>query len=274
MTFCPCNTIDELASGGASLGGSADVSTYVPAGVVLGGSAIVEVRPDPWDGMVFVLPLDEDGTTFLDRTKNHLDGTSDTATSPTIDAGVFCLPSQYFDERDFITLPQDTLRATQGFTVSMWLKLDSEFQERTFYSRGIEVDGHPMTFSFGHSFLNHLWAKIVLGEEETVYDAFSEPIPSGKWFHVAASWSPSEKLRVFLNGILVGSVETPETSMLATTNGSQLGRRNQSQSLTGNLQEVRLHPVARGSDWLAAEYSNFCHADFCVQGETIEAVSE
>lgn len=276
--FCSCNSINEIASGGASLGGSADISTYIPSGLMAGGTAIVEVRPDPWDGMIFVLPLDEDSTSYIDRTKHHLDGTSTTATSP-IDDGVFCLPSQYFDGQSFISLPADDMKPTQGFTVSFWTKLEKQFQERTWYTRGVETDGHKMTFSLGHSYINHLWARINLtdGETDTVYYCFSSQnntLAVNKWYHISATWTPEEKLRVFINGVLAGQTETPEASMVALTNGSQLGRLNQGQSITGNLQEVRLHPVAREASWLLAEYQNFCQFGWYVQGETVEAVLE
>ena len=244
--ICPCNVLTEVGSGGGKLGGSAVVSVDArEGGVRAGGCALVEVRPDPWDGMVFVLPLNEDVGLFLDRTKNHLDGTA--GLRPTTDSGVFCQPSQYFDGRDYIFLPADGLR--NEFTVSLWVKLESKYRERTWYSRG--------GFSIGNSYINHVWAR--LGETSVFSSA---TLPIGKWFYVAASWDGST-LRVFVNGQPDGS---GDGDILANSTGGLLGRGH-----AGNLQEVRLHPVARNEDWLTAEYSNFCTGEFVQQGEVIGA---
>ena len=279
MVFCACNPIEEISSGGIKAGGSALVTVdTVEGGVSLGGCALVSVSPDVWDDFHFVLPLDEAGNgtpdEYRDRTKHNLHGTGGAGDMcPTIDLGVFCQPSQYFDGRDFISIPEDNLDISDGFTISLWVKMERRFEERAFYTRGgIEDDWN---FTIGQSYLNHIWARIRLSgdEEEVTHYVFSERLQLETWYHIAVTWIPQSSLGVLVNGIPHATIETPQTSTLASSGaGGYIGRK-QAQSLTGNIQEVRLQPV-RDEAWLEAEHASFCDAGFVVEGDEEEAVVE
>ena len=253
--YCPCNVFSETAAGGLSAGGAAtNTKIGIEGGVSPGGSALVSLYPDAYDGLAGVYPLGDD---YEDRTRNHLDGT---AYGVTPDDGIFCLASSYLDGRDYISVPSDGI--TQAFSVSCWVKIQSRFSERVFLSRG--------GFSLGTSYINHLMARLVLADDgETVtYLAFGDILAQDKWYHVAATWTPLDALRVYVNGVLSGTTETPSGEFVAGI--SQLGRRDHGQGMIGHLQEVRLFPDVRSAAYLKAEHDNFCRAFFAV-GETMGA---
>lgn len=277
MIICPCNPIEEISSGGGRTGGEAVVSVDTrEGGVSLGGNAVVSVSGQVWDDFHFVLPLDESGSgvqdEYQDRTRHNLHGTGgEGENSPTLDLGVFCLPCQYFTGRDYISVPEDNLDASDGFTVSMWVKMDRKFEERAFYTRGGVDD--DWNFTLGQSYLNHIWARIRLAgddDEIVTHYAFTDILELDRWHHISATWTPTESLVVTVNGMPQATTETPEALTVASNGGGYLGRK-QALSLTGWLQEIRLQPV-REEAWLQSEYANFCDGGYIEIGDEEEAV--
>ena len=282
MTFCPCHQFNETTSGGITAGGSAVVSVeQLSGGCSLGGSATVWVVPDAYDELALVLPLDELSTgeidEFRDRTRNNLHavgGSGDSRYVTSLDAGVFCLPSQFFDGRDFINVPRDNI--TGEFSISMWIKrADNKFGEKVFFSRGVKTASHDWNFTLGTSYIGELMARIqVLGDDgNATHLAFSsEKLAVDRWQHIAATWRPSEALELYLNGTLAGSVETPQSAMIGFNSGnhSYLGRWNNGAGFVGNIQELRLFPIGKNGDYFAAEKNNFCNANFALESEVID----
>ncbi|MEZ5945225.1 MAG: LamG-like jellyroll fold domain-containing protein [Planctomycetaceae bacterium] len=269
MTYCPCNTFDEVSAGGLSAGGGAVVTSDTrEGGALAGGSAIVSVVGEmrAYDGLLAVYPLDEEQSPYLDRTIHMQDGTAATATSPTQDDGVFCLSSNYFDGRDFIDLSIDRFPADHEMAFSCWVRIQTMYSEKTFFS--------DRFFAIGTSYLNHLKASIRLnnGDTETTVLAFSTTrLSKDRWHHIAASWTPSGSLKLWIDGEYQGETETPYSETGALTTRSQIGRFSGGQSVIGNLQEVRLFPEAKSSAYWTAEHDNFCKAGFVLQGETVGA---
>lgn len=248
-------------------------------GVVLGGSATVENPLDPWDGMAAVWPLNEfgDGTAdeFKDRTGNHLDGTggdgTDISLVPTIDEGVFCQPSQHFVVRQFITLPPDHIGMDQGFTVSLWGRIDTFYQPRVFYSRGHSTaDGDEWVFTLGHSFLNQLTASIHTlktdGTKKMYMATGTTLLLKNQFYHFAASFTPGVGLKIYVNGVQDGSKPVAESLAQPVTNEGYFSKWNNGGYITGNIQDVRLHSVVRDAAWLLAEFHNYCQEGFVVVG--------
>lgn len=257
MTCCPLTT--STATGG----------------IRCGGSAFVDIAADVYDGLVFVLPLSEfaDGTPdeYRDRTGNGLHGTGGNGSQidlvPTQDLGVFCSLSQHTDGRQYITLPADGLSEQQSFTVSLWGKLSTFYQPRVWYSRGtVSAAGDQWAFAFGHSFLNTLSAQIQLLDSQgnaTAYELRgATTLTQNVWYHVAAVWERSVGLRVYLDGVLDGSLAVSELSTVSVTNGGYLARWNDASIPTGNIQEVRLYPEPKSAAYLKAEHDNYCVSDF------------
>ena len=258
-------------------------STPSAGGLALGGTAYVDIPSDPWDGMICVQPLDETSTgdvgEFVDRTRNHFDGQGgkvladgeepDPTTYPTIDEGVFCLPSQHFDGRQLISLEQDNLTGNHEFTVSLWAKIEPYYKSRTFYSRGFnDGAGNEYVLSFGHSFLNTLSVSVHIVEDdgppaEVLYFG-STSLDLGVWYHAAVTYG-SNTLKLYVNGVLVGT-KVLTGDLINLENGCFLGATDYTSNLTGNIQEFRLRPVAHSANWLLAEYDSFCEY-FVTEGE-------
>ncbi len=250
-------------------------STTSTGGIVVGGSALVENPSDPWDGMAGVWPLNEigDGTAgeFKDRTKQYLDATggdgTDIAIVPTIDEGVFCQPSQHFVERQFITVPADHVGMDQGFTISMWGKIQTFYQPRLFFSRGHSTsDGDEWVFTFGHTFLNQLTASIQTlasdGSKKTYTASGSTLLTQNQFYHFAASFQPGIGMKVYVNGVQDGLKAVSESLTQPLTNEGYMSKWNTGGFITGNIQDVRLHPVVRDAAWLLAEFHNYCQNGF------------
>ena len=251
-----------------------DSTSSIVGGVICGGSAYVDVVSDPWDGMVQVLALNEvsDGSIgeFFDRTRNHFDGTGgkilvedeeiDSTLLPTIDEGVFCQPSQHFDGRQLIWLEQDSLDDGHDFTVSLWAKFETFYKSRTFYSRGFNDGlGNQYVLSLGHSFLNTLSASVhtlVSSVPTEILTFGSTTLTQGVWYHVGLTYG-DDTLKLYVNGVLVGT-KALEGDLIALGNESFLASTDNASQLEGNLQEFKLHPVARSAHWLKAEYDSFC----------------
>jgi hypothetical protein len=95
----------------------------------------------------------------------------------------------------------------------------------------------------------------------TAPGAFSAVIPLDEWTHIAAVYTPSTSLAVFVNGVLDEAGQNT-TSIPASQHDNGLamliGKRNgcdpcEIQSL---LDEVRLQTAARSAGWLLTEYRN------------------
>ena len=260
MAFCGCGGIQLIGNGGATCGGSADVSIWsIGGGTTCGGSANVSMNR-PNDMFASYYWLDDDGPTYIDHSPNGFDGTGNTEKSN----GVACLSSQGFniidDEQQFISLPYDGL-SNQPFSVSMWVKLISKFKTRTFYSRGYDYIGNRWSFNIGHSYINHIVASVRQEDESTV-DVYSDIIDTDQWHHIAASYTGTQ-LQLFINGYL----ESEDTAtILTTTNGGFIGSLNKGSFPQCYIQDLRVYPEAKNEDWWYAEKMNYCSPTFVTVG--------
>lgn len=262
-----------------------DQSSSVIGGVVCGGSAFVDVVTDPYDGLICILPLDEIGGgtvgEYKDRSRKHFDGTGgkilaeeeelDTSLIPTIDDGVFCLPSQHLDGRQSIWIEQDDMDANHSFTASIWGKFETYYKTRTFYSRGWTdgTTGNKYVVSLGHSFLSTLAVQVNVmsatgtNTENLVFGTTT--LSQDTWYHAAMTYDQST-LRLFVNGVQVGSLAISGT-MLPLENECFIGQLNKTQNLQGNLQELHLFPESKSANYLLAEFNSICNPNFVIEGD-------
>jgi hypothetical protein len=279
--FCGCNPINETPSGGAVASGSATVELVTDrmlGGIVCGGSARVDVPTQCLDEYELFYCLVEDGNGTPDEYQDsspyghHGQGDEGEAEfTPTQDDGLFCSTSQRFEGRQYITGPSDRIGPASPITVSLW-GLNSQFySDRAFYSRGkAMIEGETgWTLVLGHTFLNTVTASVqVVGVdgEWLTYTAWGTNwLPLDTWHHYAVVWRPGESLTVYVDGDEEGSVAVTETN-LVPSEGNYVGRWNDASYLTGNVQELRVVPVARSAEWLLAEHDNFCSNDFYAVG--------
>lgn len=267
MPACPCNVFNVVASGGFTLGGSTTITdSIVSGGFVLGGSATVTKVGVTYDGLIAVYPLDESTGQFLDRGPYALHGTSG-AIRPTLDTGVFCLPSSKFEEDDSfngasINLPIDPMGPSQQFSVSCWVKLNSFYKQRTLYARGYEdLSGNTWTFTLGYSVANHLVATVQLSDG-TEYSAFGSILENDRFYHVAVECKTGQEIDVYVNGSFAGYIDLPALDLMPLANGSYFGRHGVGSYPTCNLQEFRIYPGCPGQAYWQAERDNLCSPAF------------
>lgn len=215
------------------------------------------------DGFAAILPLQELGNGTADEYKdvsgNQKHGTAGNSVDPEtffdVSTGVACQKSQLgTNSLQFITLPADEIGVDQGFAVSLWTKISTNFVENPIFSRGDN-------FILSTSFLNHLMSTVVdsFGNSHT---AFSDFLEQEKWYHIASSWSPGQTLKIFVNGVLSGESEQKISELRAISGNNLIGSVQNGRGFVGNLQEVKIHASARSEAWFRAEYENYCVSDF------------
>ena len=281
---CGCNSYTITPSGGLVAGGSPTISdTIISGGIIAGGSAAVDLVGDPWDGMAAVWGLDESGNgtsgEYIDHSRAALNGTGgggDSDLCPSVTDGVFCLDAQEFSDGEYISIPRDGIAATQAFTVSMWIKITDFHKQRRFFSRGYDdTSDHDWVCSLGHSVANHLWGQVQCNVDGTTteIDAWSSSLMArDRWYHIAMTWQPGSALKVFIDGVQVGSTDTTATTTVTYGNSGYIARWNRATGLGADIMDVRLHPVARDAAYLKAEHDNYCSSSFYSVGDQESAV--
>jgi hypothetical protein len=249
---CSCSDLQETAIGGCEVGGIAIVVLErIEGGCVVGGSASVSIPGDVYDGLIFCLPLDELPTTFLDRTRNELDGEGDTTA---IASGVACNPCQELDGSTFILLDSDSM-PNQSFAVSLWVKPTKKYQERIYYARG-------NSFRVGIAYSNVAYASITGTSETLVYGTTA--MATDRWYHIAVEWDASI-ISLYINGVLEAS-ENTDSTITPLVGNCYLGSWNGYAKPQTYLQEVRLYGSVKGADWWETEYNSLCDNGFIYQG--------
>lgn len=244
-------------------------------GLAIGGTCSVQITNDVWDGLAACWPINEDGDgtvgEFKDRTRNLLHARGGDGTDPLLvpvqDDGVFCQFSQRFDGRQFITVPADRVGIDQGFSVSCWGRINTYYTPRVFYSRGHTTpDGDQWVFTLGHSFLNQVQASVQTyatdGTRKTYTMNGSTMLSQDQFYHFGCSWEPSIGLKLYVNGVLNGTLAVPQQYVQPLTNEGYFSKYNLGGYVTGNVQDIRLHPVTRPAAWFLAEYENYCSPGF------------
>lgn len=248
-------------------GGAIITSNNIEGGMVMGGSAATDSNHvfHAYAGVWF-LNESGNGTTdeFVDSSPLGLHGTGgygEADYTPTQMEGINCDYCQYFDSvNDLISFPQDPLKNTNGFSVSFWTKIDTQFQQRAWYSRGIDTyDGSSnWVFTIGHTYINHVWVRVQM-DDGTIHNcASTNTLQLDKWYHVACSWHPSNGLKTYINGVADGTNTDATGTLMELTNDSEGGAWNGQSYCNGYLYDLRLHPEERSAAWFLAEHDDYC----------------
>jgi hypothetical protein len=246
-------------------------------GAVCSGFAFVDKVQDPWDGSEAIYGLYQSGNgtsgEFIDEASHNLHATGGDGTAlltPAIDDGVFCLSSQLFAGRHFIRCPRDSISVDQPFTVSCWAKLDDLGEDRSFFT--IADDDDNWRFTMGYSFANTIRALVQTDDNQFMAWSINFLVLE-KWYLFSAVWSPGNSLSVYVNGVLEATEPVTEKTLIAGGSFNKIGSFRAAGFPTGNIQDLRLYPVAKSAAWLRAEWSNICQPSFFSWGsvETLGA---
>lgn len=255
-----CVSYHEIATGGITCAGIAhhtSTAIIIRGGVQLSGAATIKTNTF---GEMCIWLLQEQATgaagEFTELCRG-LHGTAGIGSEylPTLDTGVFCLAAQQFDGLgSFISLPPFD---TQGFCVTFWGRIDAFFQQRVFYSRGWD---DTWSLTLGTSVLNHYMAQLKTTEAE--YLLFSTAMyEQNRWYLFAASWTPGQHLKLYVDGSEVASQAISDRS-LPPPQGSYVSRWNSGGSITGAVFDVRVYAEPKDTHWLTAQRNNYCDAGF------------
>lgn len=262
---CNCNSFVYEMSGGIKVGGSFVLTedTLFRGGIKIGGSNQLSSTNKVFE-MLQRLPLDEDGSPYLDRSGNYLDAIG---IVPSVRAdGVYCRYSQRFDEIDgkgpILEMDPDAIDGP--FCLSLWVNVDNLYAPRTIYSRGSLGTGFDCVFSLETSFLNHVVATVKTSDGE--FQCFSSiMLERNRWYHIAVVYDGSN-LKIFIGGLPNASCEV--TGLIDVTDSQgYIGRKNQGSYFTGNIQEIRLFQGVNDPDWWKCEKKNFCNDLFTLSEE-------
>lgn len=248
---CPCAAFAETMTGGAKGGGDAvPILDTVEGGATASGDALVSVNTI-YDGLGGVWVLDEAYPPYRDRTGWQLDGTASNV--PDLDDGAGCSLSQHFSGSESIALPADSVSLDAGFSVTCLARIDDNYANRAFFSRG--------NFVLGRHYHGGLFASVV-GASGKTYTAWGNTkLQHDQWYHCAATWAPNDALRVYLDGVLQATIATPENS-LGAVSGCAIGSHASGSWLRGNAQEVRLYARTLDAVYLRAERDCLCSPGF------------
>lgn len=264
---CPCNVVTFSASGGAVVGGSAAISGIsFGGGVVVGGTAYVDIPVAVFDGMQLYYPLGDAGSPYAELVYG-LDGTSTGTTAPSQVNGIFCRHAEGFGGSQYISLPQDHIRADQAFSVSLWATIGTSGIARTWYSRGFNSGTSINVVQFGYNFIRQLFAAVQLADGTTQYCQGTTILDKDHWTHCALSYEPvAGNIKVYVNGVLDSSAVAPSTPTATVTNGGFIGRLNTASSPISDCQDLKVYGTAKDAVWWMAEYLNYCMPSFVTQG--------
>jgi len=276
--ICGYGEYTETTSGGAVCGGSATITfnrEYPSGGAICAGSATITTNI-LWDGYASVYHLIEEGDGTTDEyheSANGLDATGNngtTAGTPTRGRGIFDY-AQVCNGAQYITCPQDSLSNQTDLTVSLWAKVTGNYLDRCFYSRGYTNvnEGEGCSVTIGHRLTNATEAtiRVQATADWTTYTLTGEALTLGCWYHFAVVFASGSSAKFYINGELQDTETVAETSLVPSTRGSFIGRRDNRNYTEGYIQEVRTAAIARDAEWLETEYMNLCDSDFITVGE-------
>ena len=265
--YCPCVVALTGIDGGVVISGAATfphlceyggvkIGGYVVpvitdiapiGGVILGGSAPLNIVEETFYGMLAIFPMQEATSPYVDLVSAY-QGTTTQAPTPT--DGVYCLDAQYFDGSEWIDL--DTIPAQTFFTVSFWANVKECYTSRAFFSWGNLV--------IGTSFLNHLWVRV------DDYDGFSNVTLNTERFYLLAVTWDGITLRLYINGVLQGSLIAP----VVITEGAKVAKWINGALALADIQDLRIDSRIQSATYLRALYRNACHDGFYTVGGEVE----
>lgn len=232
-----CNVInsDLLGTGGGDAGTDApapDASTDQP-----------EV------GLVLHYGFDDTGTTVVDTSGRHLNGTATDATAWTANGRIG--RALALTGTQFVSLPSGVLAGVDDFTIATWVKLNANTDWARLYDFGNDAGDRFMYLTVSGFALNttindglHASSFGGSASNENVF-ATSTHLPTAVWKHVAITGSGGDR-KIYIDGfpaggITGGPVVSPR-EMEPTSPKSWIGKsRFADANLNGTLDDFRIY---------------------------------
>ncbi|CAH1790210.1 unnamed protein product [Owenia fusiformis] len=102
----------------------------------------------------------------------------------------------------------DLSKCPEGYTVSMWMKFkDPGYKEGVYMSNGGHTPtSHGIALLYGNGYIEYRFRK----PDGTEWRARADNILHGHWYHLAATWSDRDGLKVYVDGKKVAEDNSPE----------------------------------------------------------------
>lgn len=222
--------------------------------------------PNTWSANyagVWHLP---DGTTLTmkDSTGNANDGTgvnTPTATSGEIDGAV----SLNGTNQSVNVGNGASLGITGAITVNAWIfmpSLPGSNVEWMIFTKDKDSGGRAYTFEMANNFfgngINTVAFYINGGANSNERVVATTDMSANTWYHVAATFTPSTNLKIYVNGTLEGTTSTTDATIPTATANVVIGAREYSgfeNPFAGKIDEVRNANTDRTAAWIAADFA-------------------
>jgi biopolymer transport protein ExbB len=167
------------------------------------------------------------------------------------------------DSGDYIVSPRpsDDLRISGSFTLSAWIRTDGKKDANTSQDLISMGDNYGLRLSTDSVLIVWYWPpKPPPAAQNPWYylNAKAPGILDGRW-HLATAVFDGLSLRLYYDGKELGSAPAADRVGLQFPLNATLGRHGKGQrgfEYAGDLDEVRVHSVARDSEWAKMEFEN------------------
>ncbi|MBN2600619.1 MAG: T9SS type A sorting domain-containing protein, partial [Candidatus Marinimicrobia bacterium] len=145
---------------------------------------------------------------------------------------------------DYISASPDVPSGTEPFTVEAWVKT-TQTQGRTIVGWGKNsYSSNTHCFGISATHISGLWNNWSFGYDIAYYGNMNI---SGKWTHIAYSFNGTEPLKLYVNGVHIGTLSSMGTSYEGNTNFN-IGAKYYSSMesfFDGQMDELRIWDVGR-----------------------------
>ena len=150
---------------------------------------------------------------------------------------------------DYVTcgLNQSNAELKDAFTVEAWVNPAGYNGKRAFFGKDAFI-----------SIRTESQSKIMVTTPGKLDHPCNVSLPAaGTWWHVAVTFQTgaSNGCKVYVNGAFAGQANASEINNTTTATEMWIGRNQWAESFLGLLDEIRLAPVIRSADWIAAEHA-------------------
>ena len=166
----------------------------------------------------------------------YFDGVDDYLHANTVGNIVFTSDGSY---DDLTTTQQPTVQS-----ISAWVK----GSEGTIFNRGQDANDYHFQVDFGR-------VSYIDGFDN--YTTFEFDMPVNEWTHLVAAITDSGVIKIYVNGQLMGSLNTGHTSADVVRGDWHIGANHGTQNhFKGYMDELRLYELEIGATWAQTLYEN------------------
>lgn len=237
-----------------SISNITDTEVYMYFGNAMASSA--EDKEAVWDSSFVMVQhmVDETNSTVLDSTQYDNDGSKFAANEPIEVDGQIDGAQDFDGDDDHVTVGDSAeLRLEGSHTGYAWLNIDNldEFNAHIVRKHGI---GHGYIFKVRNT--GALMVQILNGGVVGVITS-SVCIVPGTWYHVAYTMDAAKDIKIYCDGIEVGSGTS--TAFPGDSTGRTLyvgASETVGEEFDGTLEEVRISNSSRSVEYISASYES------------------